>query len=89
LDDQKKSLGLWLGIIFIALGLIPMMLMFFKPDGLKISLLVAGVAASAFIFAGLSFVSQSQGRPVLARTFSLCVVLILAFVGLFYLLGAE
>ncbi len=86
MDNNKKSLGLWLGIIFIAIGLMPMVLMFFKPEGLKISSLVAGIAVSAFVFAGLSFVTQSQGRPVLARAFSLCVVLIMAFVGLYYLL---
>jgi len=87
LSSPQKLAGFWFGIIFISLGLIPMALMFFKPEGLKVPLLIAEVGASSLVFAGLSFIAQSRGRPGLARLFSLCVVLVLAIVSLFFLLG--
>ncbi len=87
MQNPQKSVGFWFGITFIALGLLPMVLMFFSSEGLKVPLLIAEVGTSALVFAGLSFVAQSQGRPVYARIFSACVVLVLAFVGLYFLFG--
>lgn len=85
LQNPEKSVGFWFGAVFVFLGLASIAFIFAKPTGLNVPLWVAVMGASAFIFAGLSFISQSNGRAILARIFSICVMLMLTGVGLCFL----
>ncbi len=86
LQNREKSVGYWFGAVFVALGLMPMVLILIKPEALNVPLWVAEIGASAFIFAGLSFIAQSKGRSAIARILSICVMLVLIVVGLYFLL---
>lgn len=87
MQNREKSVGFWFGAAFGALGLMSMVLMLTNPEGLSVPLWVAEIGASAFVFAGLSFIAQSKGRMGIARIFSFCIVLVLSVVGLYFLMG--
>lgn len=87
LNKESKIVGLWVGAVFIALGLGVMTLMAFAPEGINVPMWVAQIGGSALVFAGLSFVARAKNAVILSRIFSFGVVAILSTLGLYFLLG--
>lgn len=75
------------GWLFMAVGIGVMIMMTLDPTGLNAPFWVAQIAASCFVFAGLSIVLQAAGAPLLARAAGVLTVFALATPGIWIMLG--
>ena len=72
-----------------AVGLVVMILMPLRPEGLSVPLWVAEMAVSGFVSAGLSIACRSLGLVNLSAFFNVLVVVALATPGFWIMLSPE
>ena len=89
MDQSATKTGIWFGLIFALIGAGMMALMAIRQGGFNVPLWVAEIAASTFLFAGLSIIAQVKNWLRLQRICALLVVYGLAVPGLWIMLGPD
>lgn len=89
MDEPQNIAAKWIGLIFFALGILAAVLIIFRPAGLNVPIWLALIGALTFVFAGLSFLSQSVDNIVAQNLSNLCLVTGFCVLGWFFLTGSQ
>jgi len=86
---EETRAGLGVAALALGMGLLTMILMPLRPEGLQVPLWVAEVAVSGFVSAGLSIACRSLGLVALSAVFNILVIGALATPGFWIMLSPE